>query len=128
MQSIKIENNSATYSLTGGLTYDIDDENDKHWLYEMFVSYWCNGYSTVPLPEYANNEIYQKLTKERNYFKDTSHEKLHIDMRRSKGYTDELEKLTRYDSDIQLTIKLKKAATKKMRIRVTAYSQAKYYY
>ena len=49
-------------------------------------------------------------------------------MRRNKGYTDELEKLTRYDSDIQLTIKLKKAATKKMRIRVTAYSQAKYYY
>ena len=39
MQSIKIEKNSATYSLTGGLTYDIDDENDKHWLYEMFVSY-----------------------------------------------------------------------------------------
>ena len=34
-------------------------------------------------------------------------------MRRNKGYTDELEKLTRYDSDIQLTIKLKKAATKK---------------
>ena len=93
----------------------------------MFVSYWCNGYSTAPLPEYANNEIYQELTKERNYFKDTSDKKLYIDMRRSKGYTDELGKLTQDDSDVQLTIKLKKAATKKMRLRVTAYSQAEYY-
>ena len=124
---IKIENKSATYSLTGGLTYNIDDEDDKHWLYEMFFSYWCNGCSTAPLPEYANNKIYQELTKEQNYFKDTSDEKLYIDMRRSEGYTNELEKLTRDNSDVQLTIKLKKAATKKMRLRVTAYFQSKYY-
>ena len=77
----------VTYSLTGGLTYNIDNEDNKHWLYEMFVSHWCNGCSTSPLPEYANNEIYQELTKERNYFKDTSDKKLHIDMRRSKRCT-----------------------------------------
>ena len=47
-------------------------------------------------------------------------------MRRSKGYTDELEKLTRDDSNITLTAKLKAAATKKMRLRVTGYSQAEY--
>ena len=40
----------------------------------------------------------------------------------------QLEKLTRDDSDVQLTIKLKKTATKKLRLRVVAYSQAKYYY
>ena len=34
-------------------------------------------------------------------------------MRRSKGYTDELEKLTRDDSDTTLTVKLKAAANKK---------------
>ena len=49
-------------------------------------------------------------------------------MRRSKGYTDKLEKLTRDDSDITLTVKLKAAATKKLRLRVTGYSQAEYYY
>ena len=49
-------------------------------------------------------------------------------MRRSKGYTNELEKLTRNDSNVQLTIKLKKAATKKIRLRVTAYFQVEYYY
>ena len=49
-------------------------------------------------------------------------------MRRSKSYTDKLEKLTRDDSDITLTVKLKVAATKKLRLRVTGYSQAEYYY
>ena len=49
-------------------------------------------------------------------------------MRRGKRYTDELEKLTRDDGGIRLTIKLKKTAEKKMRLRVTAYSQAEYWY
>ena len=49
-------------------------------------------------------------------------------MKRSKGYTDELEKLTRDDSDLNLTVKLKKVATRKMGLQVTGYSQAEYYY
>ena len=49
-------------------------------------------------------------------------------MRRSKGYTDELKKLTRDNSDLTLTVKLKAAATKKLMLRVTGYSQAEYYY
>ena len=49
-------------------------------------------------------------------------------MRRSKGYTNELERLTRNDGGATLTIKLKKAAEKKMRLRVIAYSQAEYWY
>ena len=47
-------------------------------------------------------------------------------MRRSKGYTNELERLTRNDGGATLTIKLKKAAQKKMRLRVIAYPQAEY--
>ena len=35
-------------------------------------------------------------------------------MERSKGYTDELEKLTRNDGGVTLTIKLKKTAEKKL--------------
>ena len=34
-------------------------------------------------------------------------------MKRSKGYTDDLQKLTRNDGSVTLTIKLKKAAEKK---------------
>ena len=37
-------------------------------------------------------------------------------MRRSKGCKDELEKLTRNDSNLTLTIKLKAAAPKKLRL------------
>ena len=44
-------------------------------------------------------------------------------MRRSKGYTDELEKINRDDSGIALNIKLKKAAAKKLRFRITGFSQ-----
>ena len=46
----------------------------------------------APLTQYKNNEIKQELTKEKDYFGDDSDERLYIDMRRSKGYTDELEK------------------------------------
>ena len=48
-------------------------------------------------------------------------------LRRSKGYTDELEKLTRNDGGVTLTIELKKTA-EKMRLRVIDYSQSEYWY
>ena len=94
----------------------------------MFVAYYCEGCSAAPLTQYKNNEIKQELTKEKDYFGDNSDERLYIDMKLSKGYTDELEKLTRDDGGVTLTVKLKKAATKKMRLRDIAYSQAKYWH
>ena len=127
VQSLTFENDLSKYSLTGELEYDVDNKDNKYWLYAMFVAYSCDDCSTAPLTEYASNEIYQKLPKERNYFKNTD-EKLYIDMRRSKSYSDELEKLTRESSDLNLTVKLRKATTRKMRLRVTGYSWAKYYY
>ena len=77
----------------------------------MFVAYSCDGCTAAPLTEYVNKEIFQELPKEWNYFTNTD-ERLYIDMRRSKGYTDELEKLTWDDTDLTLTVKLKAAATK----------------
>ena len=49
-------------------------------------------------------------------------------MRRNKGYTDELEKLTKDNSSLNFTGNLKKAAEKKMRLRIVGYSQAEYWY
>ena len=49
-------------------------------------------------------------------------------MRRSKGYTDELEKINRDDSGIALTISLKEAAAIKIQFRITGFSQAEYWY
>ena len=49
-------------------------------------------------------------------------------MRRSQGYTDELEKLTRDDSGLAVVISLKEAAKKKMRLKITGFFQAEYWY
>ena len=43
-------------------------------------------------------------------------------MRRSKGYTDELEKINHNDSGVALHIKLKEATAKKLRIWITGFS------
>ena len=128
VQLLALENASTTFSLTGQLEYNVLKEDDKHWLYQMFVAYCCEECSTTPLTQHKYIEIKQELTKEKNYFGDNSNESLYIDMRRSKGYTDELEKLTHDDGGVTLTIKLKNAATKKMRLRIIAYSQAEYWY
>ena len=92
--------------------YNVSNEDDKQWSYQMFVTYYCEGCSAAPLTQYKNNKIKQELTKEKIYFGDDSDER-YIDMRRSKGYTDELEKSTRDDGGVTLTIKLKKPAENK---------------
>ena len=76
----------------------------------MFVAYYCNGCSTAPLRQYKNNEIKQELTKEKDYFSRKFDERLYIDMRRSKGYTDELEKSTGND---EAYLKVKSSCHKK---------------
>ena len=128
IQSLKFENTSSTNSLTGKLSYDLEKEDDKHFIYKMLVAHSCNGCSSAPLTQYKNNDIYRELIEEDDYFGDESDERVYIDMRRSKQYTDELEKINRDDSGIALNIKLKKAAAKKLRFRITGFSQGEYWY
>ena len=45
-----------------------------------------------------------------------------------KGYTDELKKLNRDDSDLSITTTLKAAVTRKIRLRMTRYFQGEYLY
>ena len=94
----------------------------------MFVAHSCNGCSSAPLRQYKNNDIYRELIEEDDYFGDESDERVYIDMRKRKGYTDELEKINRDDSSIALNIKFKKAAVKKLQFRITGFSQGKYWY
>ena len=112
MQLSALENALTTYSLTGQLEYNVSNEGGKHWLYQVFVAYYCEGCSAAPLTQFKNNEIKQELTKEKYYFGDDFDETLYIYMRHSKGYTNKLKKLTRDDGGVTLTIKLKKAAEK----------------
>ena len=95
----------------------------------MFVAHSCNGCSSAPLTQYKNNDIYCELIEEDKYFSDESDERVYIDMRRSKGYTNELEKINRDDSSTALNIKLKAAAAaKKLRFRITGFPQGEYWY
>ena len=81
------------------------------------------------MTQYANNDIYKELTKYEKYYKATeSDEKLYIDLRRGCGYTSELEKIVRNDSSLTMTIMLRRAATKKMRLRVVGYYQGEHLY
>ena len=64
IQTIKFENTSTTYSLTGKLSFDMEKEDKKNILYKMLVAKACDGCSTAPLTQYKNNEIYQEITEE----------------------------------------------------------------
>ena len=128
IKTIKFENASSTYSLTRKLSYDLEKEDDKYQLYCMLAAFTCGGCSSAPLTQYVNNTIYQELTEEDEFTNATRDDRIYVDMRRSKGYTDELEKINRDDSLLALTINLKAAATSKLRYRITGWSQGEYWY
>ena len=94
----------------------------------MLAAYNCNGCSSALLMQYINNEIYQEMSDEDKFADNERDDRSYIDIRRSKGYTDELEKINRDDSGVALHIKLKEAAAKKLKIRITDFSQAEYWY
>ena len=50
------------------------------------------------------------------------------DIRASKRYTNEIEKLRQNDSDLVLKMELKDVLIRKMRLRVWSYSQGEYFY
>ena len=119
IKTIKFENTSTTYSLTGELSFDIEKDGDKNILHQMFVAKACDVCSTAPLTQYKNNEIYQEISEEDKSADNDPDDRIYIDMRRSKGYTDKLEKLNREDSGLAVTIGLKEAAAKKLGLRIT---------
>ena len=94
----------------------------------MLVPKVCDDRSAAPLTQYENNEIYQEIAEGDKFADNDTDDRIYIDMRRSKGYTDKLEKLNRDDSGLAVTIGLKEAAAKKLRLRITDYSQAEYWY
>ena len=127
--SIQLENLNNKY---GELheKFDLRNERDKYEMYRNFVAWAMGGGSSVgPLTEYSNNDVYKELIKYEKYYKaDNSDERLYVDLRHGRGYTNELEKIVRNDSSLTLTVTLKAAATKKLRLRVVGYYQGEYMY
>ena len=127
--SVQLENLNNKYGEINK-KYDLTDEHDRYMMYRNFVA-WAtgNGCSVGPLTQYANNKIYKELIKYEKYYKKAeSDEKLYVDLRRGRRYTSELEKVVRNDSPLTLTITLRDAATKKMRLRVVGYYQEEHLY
>ena len=127
IKTIKLQNASNTYSEFNSIKFDLTNEEDRYILYNAFVAWVTKGSSIVPEADFLYNEIKQELPKRSEYFTD-SDEKVYIDLRRSKGYTGEFERVNRDDSDLVVTVDLKKAAAKKMRLYVTGYYQGEYIY
>ena len=91
--SVQLENWNNRY---GELNrkYDLTDEHDKYLMYRYFVAWATGGGSSVgPLSQFAHNPVYKELTKLKNYYTFAkSDERLYVDLRRGRGYTQELEK------------------------------------
>ena len=80
IKTIKFENTSSTYSLTGKLTHDLEKEDNKYQLYCMLATFTCRGCSSAPLAQYINNPIYQELTEQDEYTGNERDDHIYIDM------------------------------------------------
>ena len=127
IKKVQLENASNTYSSYNTVKFDTSNAHDKYLLYMQFVAWYYKGWSIVPLSDYVNNPTFQELPMLNEYFK-AADEKIFIDLRRGKGYTGELERINRDDRDLTVTVTLKSASTKKLRLRVTRYYQGEYLY
>ena len=94
----------------------------------MFIAKQCNGCSTAPLTQYKNNEIYQEIMAEDEYTNNDTDDRIWINMRRRKGYTDELEKINHDDSDQAVILGFSEATTKKIKATHNRVSQGEYWY
>ena len=127
IKNIKLQNTSNTYNEFNKIKFDLEDEEDRFTLYNAFVAWLTKGSSIVPESDYIYNKIRQELPNRNNYFTN-SDERVYIDIRRIKGYIDEFERVNRDDSELVVTIDLKDAAVKKMRLYVMGYYQGEYLY
>ena len=59
--SYNIQHVSNTCSSFNEIKLDTEDERNKFLLYNQFVVWNCDGYSTTSHSDYANNNVYQEL-------------------------------------------------------------------
>ena len=118
IKSINLQNVSNTYSEFNTVKLDLEDLEDQYTLYNTFTVWVTKGLSIAPPIDYGYSGTRQQLPNQTNYFSD-SDERVCIDIRCSKGYTDEFERVSCDGSDLTITVDLKVAAVKKMRLRVT---------
>ena len=127
-KSLEFANINEQYSATNTLKYDNSNDLQKHLLWKQFLAWHTDGCSNAPVTGFINNPVAQELLDKTYYFSDSSDERLFVDLRQSRGYTDELEKPTRNDSQMTITTETKNSYAKKMRLRVWGYANGEYIY
>ena len=85
----------------------------KHLLWKQYVAWHDNVHDAASIFHYINNRVFQELLLKSDYFHSRSDEKIYIDLWDSLGYTDEIEKPSRYDSKLNVTIELRNSLAKK---------------
>ena len=128
IKSLEFANTGDQYRSTNTLKFDTDNKLQKHLLWKQYLPWHTNGCSTAPVTDFMNNPIAQELKRENEYFSNKFDERLYVDLRPSHGYTDELERPTRNDSKMTITIETKTSLAKKMRLRVWGYTTGEYIY
>ena len=98
---------SNAYTTTNMMKFDISNDTQKHLLWKQYVALHYNGYTAAPVSDYINNPVFQELLLESDYFRAKSDEKSYIDLWDSFGYTDKIQKLSRNDSKLNVTIELR---------------------
>ena len=126
IKSLEFANISEQYSATNTLKCDISNDLQKHLLWKQFLAWHTRGCSNAPVTDFINNPVAQELLKEADYFSDESDERLYIDLRQSRDYTNELGKPTRNNYKMTITIETKNSLAKKMRLRVWRYTNGEY--
>ena len=88
IKDAELENASNNFSLSNNIDFDFENDFDKQQLYKQFDANNCKGCNSAHVIDYVCNIIFQELTTEDDYFKD-SDGKSYIDLGRSKDYTNE---------------------------------------
>ena len=92
IKAIKLQNALNTYSEFNTVKFNVEDEEDQYTLYNAFFAWVTNSSSIVPESNLMYNEARQERPNRNTYFTD-SDERVNVDIRRSKGYTGEFERV-----------------------------------
>ena len=107
---LEFANICELYSATNTLKYDTSNDMQKHLLWKQFLVWHTNGCSNAPVTDFINNPVAE-------YFSDDCDERLFVDLRQSCGYTNQLEKPTRNNSKMTITIETKNSLAKKNEVK-----------
>ena len=118
VKRIELANISDTYIATNTMKFDTSNDTQKHMLWKQYAAWHCDGYSAAAISNFINNPMFQELLLEPDYSCAKSDKKVYIDLRNSLGYTNLIEKPSRNDSNLNVTIELKNAPAHKMRLPV----------